>query len=354
MKETTFRGRKAIEIEDESVRLTTVVEGGHIAEFLEKSTGINPLWAPPWPTMEPSAYCADGNPEYGADAESKLLSGILGHNLCLDYFGGPSPEEFAAGLTVHGEASVVAYDFSPVPGGWSARAHMPIAMLNLERSVELMPGGVVRIREEIENLSAMDRPLGWTQHVTLGPPFIEHGRTRFHLPVGKSMTYPVKLGPAQTVKVAAEFDWPLAPAEDGGTEDLRVYTSAPSSALVTGHLVREEYRHGYFLAWHPGSKLAVGYLWYRKDYPWIAIWDENHSRFNPPWNGNTLTRGLEFGVSPWAEGRRAMVDRGTLFGERVYRWIPARSRISAEYLAFVRVMDALPAEVPEDVRRLLP
>ncbi len=34
----------------------------------------------------------------------------MGHNLCLDIFGGPSAEEFAAGLQPHGEASIVPYE----------------------------------------------------------------------------------------------------------------------------------------------------------------------------------------------------------------------------------------------------
>ena len=45
-----------------------------------------------------------------ATAESKLLAGIMGHNLCMDMFGGPSREEAAAGMTVHGEASVAPYE----------------------------------------------------------------------------------------------------------------------------------------------------------------------------------------------------------------------------------------------------
>src|SRR6478752_6474872 len=108
---STYHNRGAVQIETDVLRATCLVEGGHIAEILHKPTGVNPLWTPPWPSIEPSQY----NPEihgalYGADAESKLLAGILGHNLCLDLFGPPSPEEAAAGITVHGEASVVPYE----------------------------------------------------------------------------------------------------------------------------------------------------------------------------------------------------------------------------------------------------
>src|SRR3954468_18403039 len=106
MNEVSYRDRRAVQIENENIRVTVLVEGGHVAEILHKPSGVNPLWTPPWPSIEPSTYDPKQNPGYGGDAESKLLSGIMGHNLCVDLFGGPSAEEAAAGVTVHGEASV--------------------------------------------------------------------------------------------------------------------------------------------------------------------------------------------------------------------------------------------------------
>src|SRR6266478_5017381 len=96
MPEETYRGRRAHSIETADLRVTVLVEGGHIAEIADKSSGVNPLWTPPWPSIEPSTYDRARHPEYGADAEAKLLAGIMGHNLCLDIFGEPSEEEAAA------------------------------------------------------------------------------------------------------------------------------------------------------------------------------------------------------------------------------------------------------------------
>src|SRR5258705_7652695 len=103
------RGRRAAIVENSDLRVTVLEEGGHIAEMLDKRSGVNPLWTPPWPSMEPSTYVAARHAEYGSSSEAKLLAGIMGHNLCLDIFGAPSDEETAAGLTPHGEASVVRY-----------------------------------------------------------------------------------------------------------------------------------------------------------------------------------------------------------------------------------------------------
>src|ERR1700728_5077237 len=106
MAETLYRGRRATSIENGLLRVTVLHEGGHIAEILDKRSGVNPLWTPPWPSIEPSTYDPQKHPEYGADAESKLLSGIMGHNLCMDIFGGAAPGEGAAGVPVPGAGHV--------------------------------------------------------------------------------------------------------------------------------------------------------------------------------------------------------------------------------------------------------
>ena len=89
MIQTDFHNRRAVQVENDAVRVTLTIEGGHIAEILEKNSGVNPLWIPPWPSIEISSYSREKHPEYGADSESKLLAGIMGHNLCLDMFGPP-------------------------------------------------------------------------------------------------------------------------------------------------------------------------------------------------------------------------------------------------------------------------
>jgi hypothetical protein len=101
-------------------------------------------------------------------------------------------------------------------------------------------------------------------------------------------------------------------------------------------------QHAFFLAFSPATRLAFGYVWNRADFPWMGIWEENRSRTNLPWNGETLTRGMEFGVSPMPESRRTMVDRGRLFGVPTYRWLPANGRIEVEYYAITQRADSIP------------
>jgi hypothetical protein len=273
--------------------------------------------------------------------DAKLLAGIMGHNLCVDIFGGPSAEETAAGLTPHGDASVARYELDVTGQAMSIRALLPHAELRVERRLELRDRAV-RIHESVENLTACDRPIGWTEHVTLGPPFLENGLTEFRASATRSKVFEHAVGGDDYLQRGAEFEWPFAPCIDGGTADLRRFTSAPSSSAYTAHLMDTTREDAFFVAFAPNLRLSFGYVWARHDFPWLGIWEENHSRRYAPWNGAALTRGMEFGVSPMPESRREMIDRGRLFDVPTYRWIPARSRVAVEYWAILGDASAVP------------
>src|SRR5215469_17346998 len=122
-----FHGRQAASIENNDLRVTVLKEGGHIAEILDKRTSISPLWLPPWPSIEPSDFNPQQHSLYGDGGDSRLLAGIMGHNLCLDIFGGPSPEEFASGITAHGEGSVTSYEVTINERRIAMHGRLPLA-----------------------------------------------------------------------------------------------------------------------------------------------------------------------------------------------------------------------------------
>ncbi|MGA2435237.1 MAG: hypothetical protein ABSG25_08125 [Bryobacteraceae bacterium] len=341
MPEIIYRNRRAVRIESGALRVTVLIEGGHIAEILHKPSGVNPLWTPPWPSIEPSSYSRERHPEYGADAESKLLAGVIGHNLALDSFGSPSPEEAAAGLTVHGEASVAAWEIEAADGGLIAKAVLPAARLAVERELSFLADNVVSITETVENLAIVDRPVAWAEHVSLGPPFLERGVTEFYVPATRSKTLEADYED-NYVEPGVEFDWPFAPRKGGGTADLRVFNGAPVSAAFTTHLMDPARERAFFGAHSPTFGLALLYSWQRTDFPWLGIWEENHARKTPPWNGTTLVRGMEISASPFPEPRRKMIARNGMFGEPGYRWIPAKSRVSVAYTVFLGNADSTP------------
>jgi hypothetical protein len=331
MTETLFRNRRAIQLENDLIRVTALVEGGHIAEILEKGTGVNPMWLPPWPSIEPSQWSAEKYPEYGNDSESKLLAGLMGHNLCLDMFGAPTDAEAAAGMVAHAEAGVVPWTAEGAGDALVMKCVLPASQLGFTRTMRL-EGRRVLFTETVENLCDLDRPIAWTQHVTLGPPFIENGLTQFRLPGTRS----------RDISEQTDFDWPLYPQADGSLHDLQVYTSAQSSATFTTHLLDPAQPRSWFTAWSPTTNVALGYVWTRSDFPWLGIWEQNRERIHPPWLGRTQTRGLEFGASPFPESRRKMIERGSMFGEQGYLWLGARASVTVEYYAAIAPATAVP------------
>ena len=252
-------------------------------------------------------------------------------------------EEEAEGYTAHGEASVLAYDLSEHDGELLAEAHLPLAQLRVTRSMKLF-GHTIRVREKVENLASFDRPIGWTEHVTLGAPFLDE-QTEFRASMTRSLVFG-GFGADDYLDAGSEFAWPMASGKDGESVDLRRIGSAPSSGY-TAHLADPLSEDAFFLAYSPQYRLAFGYVWRRRDFPWMGIWEENHSRQGAPWNGQEVTRGMEFGVSLFPESRKQMVERGTVFGTPAFGWLAARGSREVEY--WIASMPA--AEIPEILKR---
>jgi len=349
MSEVNYRNRRALRIENDFLRVTMTAEGANIAEIVHKASGVNPLWTPPWPSIEPSHWSDAAHAEYGASEESRVLASIMGHSICLDTYGSPSTEEKAAGIPIHGEGFTLAYETRGRAKQASVRSALPLAQLVFKR--ELALGGdeqvaVLRFREAVTNLCSFDRPIAWTQHVVLGAPFLEAGGTQVRAAVRESKVIDADFGGAQ--KRAADFLWPYCPKIEGGTIDLRKVGETTPSGGFTSHRVDSGGKHGYFVAWSPSTHIAFGYIWRRADFPWLCRWEENRLRTGAPWNGCTLALGMEFGVSPFVESRREMVDRGALFETPSFRWLPARGSIETSYCAFVGSTESVPEAVQWD------
>jgi hypothetical protein len=345
MPKTTYRNRKAVSIENEDLRLTVSIEGGHIAEVFSKAAGINPLWTPHWTTGEPSEFGPAQEAIFGHGVEAKLLYGILGHNLCLDLFGGPSEAEAAAGMTAHGEGSVLPYEIREDGNTLRCRLHMPLAELDFERTITLH-GADVLVHERVTNLTAMERPLAWTQHVTLSPPYLDPATTQFRMNADRAAIIEGDLGEAAYLEAGRKFAWPHAPLADGkGTHNLQnMKPQAPASSYAALRMIQAAPSVAW-TAWSPASRLAFSYVWKAAEFPWLGIWEENRSRSFKPWNNAGVARGLEFGTSPFPESRRAMVERGRLLDTPTYRWLPALGELTATYWIRTAVTDSIPETV---------
>ena len=192
-------------------------------------------------------------------------------------------------MTVHGEGSVVRYEVSAgFRAGSPQRAQFPIAQMRFERQIRFGGERAIEIRETLENLSAADRPIAWTQHATLGPPFLERGRTEFRASATRSQSVRRRLSasPAR-IRSAAPISTgrnvpddrrrPCRPARLQRRAGLRRIHHAPDGPASRARVLRRLFALR--------SQLAFGYVWKRADFPWLGIWEENYSRTLPPWSG---------------------------------------------------------------------
>jgi len=343
--EGAWNKRRAVFLESDTLKLGVLPGGGHIASLTLKEgpgANINPLWTVPWDSMDPKDFKESDQSRYGGIPEGRLLASIMGHNLCFDFFGGPSPEEQAKGVSAHGEAPVLMWDVvESKPAGASSNGlecsvKLPHAQLMFRRSIRMNAGqSVVRFDNEAENLSADPRDIGWQEHVTIGPGFLEKGVTLFDASATWGQVFPAEFSKRERLKRGAEFEWPMAPGADGSAIDLRVYPKMENTSDFSAQLMDPKREWAWFTAVNPKQGLLFGYLWRRNDFPWLGNWEENHCRLTTPWNGRALTRGMEFGVSPFPISREAMRALGQVHGTPTLHHLPGKGKWNTRFYAFL-------------------
>ena len=348
---TSWRGRQAYALGNSLVRLVTLTGGGHIAEFcFQESSGfptLNPLWVPPWKTVEPYRYREKLHAaRYGAPVTGKLISGLVGHNLCLDYFGPPSDEEAKQGLSIHGEAPSIRWLKSGTQATSEYAAleltvRLPVAGLRFCREIKIRRGeSVAFFNETVTNERKADHLFHWTQHVTLGPPFLDPQQSIVAVSATKGRTFPHGYEDKALLESSRDFRWPNAPALEGGFVDLTRSFIRPGRGFVVTVQLDPRREAEFIAAVSTQHGLLLAYCFSRRDFPWVAIWEENRARTGAPWSGRCQARGLEFGSTPFPVGRREAFARGPLFATPRFSIVPARGRVTARYLSFL-------AQVPD-------
>jgi len=87
-----FADRDAWLVSNAKLRVTILQSGGHIGEItLSGPDGVNPLWMQSKPTIDPDKYDPKKHASvYGGGAVARLMSGLMGHNVCFPFWGNPS------------------------------------------------------------------------------------------------------------------------------------------------------------------------------------------------------------------------------------------------------------------------
>jgi hypothetical protein len=345
-KPATWQGRKGYLIGNNIIRLTTLTGGGHIADLhLEDSIGssVSPLWVPPWRTIDPHEYREKEHArEYGTITEGKLLSGLVGHNICLDYFGSPSVEEAKQGMSQHGEAPWSKWQKTGIVLGprkvkLALSVNLPVSGLRFSREIELRKDEpVVYFKEVVRNAKKADHFFHWTQHITLGLPFLTADDAEIAIPGTKGLTYPHGYDEGKALLASnQEFRWPNAPLAKSGTVDLTRPFLRQGLGFVVALLLDKKKELGFVAAVNRKLGLLITYCFKRSDFPWVAMWEENMGIAAAPWKQRTRARGLEFSTTPLPLLRREAFLAGRLFDEPTLTCVPALGKKTVQYVAFL-------------------
>lgn len=341
-----WKGRDAIRLANGIVELISLTGGGHLAVFRfvdrDGRTPQNVLWEAPWTTFDPGQdWSQDKSRLYGLPQIGKFLAGFTGHALCLDYFGDPTAEKAAAGLSLHGEAAIERWNVisslqsEKVQCKW--KVDLPISRLTFEREIHLgSRQSVAYVQETVRNERDVEHHCDWVQHVTFGPPFLCEGVSTLIASAQFGLTSPFGYEGGSLLPNNRHFSWPyVRRGANKGPADLRLPFTEKGRSFLAGMMLDPTKDVEFLLAVNWSLRLGVGYCFRRRDFPWMAIWEENRTRQDAPWNGNTQARGMEFGTRPLPlVGNGGLPDKRFLDIPRGCN-VAAHGKKTARYIMFL-------------------
>ncbi len=352
-----WNNRRAYRLSNANVELTTVLGGGHIADFRLMGSSLNVLWESPWPTIEPQAFSSgEHGALYGDGPVGRFLCNYTGHALALAYFGMPSPEEAERGMGLHGEAATAEWKVTSATADETAatlvmEVTLPVYRLLFRREI-LLPSETTTasITETVINLSGEALEFQWVQHAAFGEPFFANGEATLFTSGTRGLTWPAGYEGRERLAGDAEFQWPYAQSVEGIPVDLSQPFTRNGTGFLAAVLADSNRENAFAVVHNRRHQLVAGYNFDPTVFPWIVLWEENRARDYSPWNKRTRARGVEFGTSPMPLGLAHAREMRRLFNTPVLSSIPVESCLQAQYDLFLHPVPAEWTEIA-DVRR---
>ena len=328
----TLHGRKAYILENGSIRVTALQGGGHIGEirFLSEDANksINPFYVPAYQTIEPYDYHPEKHKQQFGSA---LGAGYMGHLLCFPMFGPASPDEAKRGLGGHGEAATVEWkQLRALADSKGVTLHygadLPKTQYRVERTITLPANEtIVYIEETFENLAAFDRPYNRDGHATFGMPFVTVGKNFLDTSAERGM---IQVRANHSLLSGREIvHWPQGFGPNGRPVDLRGMQPTPKTNTLYALALPQSRPTHYFTLYNTDYPVLIGFLLPSSDHSWLIDWQNN--------GGDRFMRGIEFGTSPFDEGLKRSLERGSMLGLPTYGWIGAGAKITIKYSIFL-------------------
>lgn len=283
--------------------------GGAITSFHLHETGINPL---------SFRFTKEQMPE-----NNKAGAPYQGHFLCLGRWGLPSEGEIKSGVPDHGQIANILWEAGKYDHlQLEMQAHSQLEGLQIQRNIQLdKDSPVYTVTEEVTNTNPLGRLYNMVQHPTLGRPFLDHA-TVINCNADIGFDHNFRKEPEKYVS-----SWPVGISKD--LTDIDLSSTGQIYSSVFSFIIKKKAKFGWITAYSPTYNLIFGYLWKRKDYPWIDLWQDWHE-------DRIRYRGIEFGTTGIHKSFREIAEDGNwkVFEENTCEYIDAGEKLCKTYLSF--------------------
>lgn len=290
--EYAYRDIDTAFLENSNLRIKVLTgKGGDIVEFRDKRTDVDVLWhadhnwTPPRDRHVPSMSEATWLDHYPGGWQLNVP--VAGHGWDIE---GNSYGLHGESALIPWEASVRRDDDEAVTLG--LRAELVRYPFAIERVLTL-PAGEPRleITESITNLGAVRLEYMWQHHVALGPPLLDPA-ARLNIPAERGRTDDYDDGtPNVRLEGDATFEWPTAPARDGGTVDLREIP--PREEKTYDQVYATELTEGWYALTNPDLDLGFGLTFPTDPFESVWYWQAFGGVESSPFFGRNYNAGLE-------------------------------------------------------------
>jgi galactose mutarotase-like enzyme len=307
----TYRGIDTVFLENERLRVMVLPgKGGDILEFRDKASDVDVLWH------------ADHNWQPPGDRVVPSLDATTWHD---HYPGGWQVNLPVAGYTegfgdapygLHGESALLPFEYTCTETDDEVRLSLSTTLVrypfSIERSLTL-PADEPRLRvdETVTNTGGRAVPYIWQHHLALGRPLIGPDAT-LSIPAATGVVE--EYGPDhENARLASgeTFDWPTAPAADGGTVDMRRFP--PEDATIHDVVYATELTDGRYEVTNPTVDVTFGITFPTDPFECVWYWQPFNGYAESPYYNRNYTVGLEPTTAyPSADIPEAQEATGTL------------------------------------------
>lgn len=246
-----------------------------------------------------------------------------GHFLCLGRWGEPTEGEMKMGMPHNGQIGNSKWRIvSSTSTKAALQATSELDYMVLNRTVELAPStAVVKITDCVKSTATVGRLCNIVQHATVGPPFLNELTTIESNAADGFMQHLCHQNPERW-----SYHWPVALADTLG-HNIDLTNSSEPTSYVSTHLMADDV--AWIAAASPETRLLLGYIWRRADYPWLNLWHQRQE-------GKLWAKGMEFGTAGVGGSYQQLLATDSRFrGQKSFFYLDAGETVEKTFICFL-------------------